>query len=185
MQEKAIDEQIAALKSVIECIKDCKLEPFMPVEIIENCIGELEKQMMNKRFSAPAPAPAVQLEVQGWTNCNTGPSVPRNQPSPVPAVQRQFRGGICASTPGTQLQGLSNKRTRTDGPVIKFYTPQVATANNPYNRSASQHGLGVPLNQGVAHFGLPAKSGHSSNLGTKQSNVAEAQYLNHNMPKQL
>ena len=150
----------------------------MPVKFIEKCIAELEKQKMNSRFSAPAPAPPVRSKVQGWTNYNTGPSIPRNQRSPVPprnkrgtncntgpSIPRNQRSpvparnkrGISASTPGTQLQGLSNKRARNYGPVNKFYNPQVATVNYPHNRFASQHGLGVPLNQGVARFGRPAK----------------------------
>lgn len=176
--QKATDEQIAALKSVIECIKDCKLESCMPVEVIGKYIAELEMQKMNMTFSAPAPAPAVQPIVI--------PSGPWNQPSPVLAAQRWFQGGIhaftpgtqplgqfhggiyastagtqplgqlhggiFASTPGAQPQELSNKRARTDGPVINSYRPQVATVN-PYIRPASPHGLGIPRNQDMAHFG--------------------------------
>ncbi|TXG75424.1 hypothetical protein E1A91_1Z015900v1 [Gossypium mustelinum] len=146
---RATDEQIAALKSVIECIKDCKL-------------NRLEMQKMNMTFS-PAPAPAVEPIVI--------PSGPWNQPSPVLAAQRRFLGGIHAFTPGTQPlgqfhvsggiyattpgaqpQGLSNKRARTDGPVINSYRPQVATVN-PYIRPASPYGLGIPRNQDMAHFG--------------------------------
>ncbi|MFQ6657813.1 hypothetical protein Gotur_027333 [Gossypium turneri] len=195
VRQKATDEQIAALKSVIECIKDCKLESCMPVEVIEKYIAELEMQKMNMTFSAPAPAPAVEPIVI--------PSGPWNQPSPVLAAQRRFQGGIHAFTPGTQPlgqfhggiyastpgtqplgqfrggiyastpgaqpqgqfhggiyastlgaqpQGLSNKRARTDGPVINSYRPQVATVN-PYIRPASPHGLGIPRNQDMAHFG--------------------------------
>lgn len=178
IEQKATDEQIAALKSVIECIKDCKLESCMPVEVIGKYIAELEMQKMNMTFSAPAPAPAVQPIVI--------PSGPWNQPSPVLAAQRWFQGGIhaftpgtqplgqfhggiyastagtqplgqlhggiFASTPGAQPQELSNKRARTDGPVINSYRPQVATVN-PYIRPASPHGLGIPRNQDMAHFG--------------------------------
>ncbi|KAK8541905.1 hypothetical protein V6N12_014525 [Hibiscus sabdariffa] len=138
VQQKATDEQIASLKSIIECVKDCKLESYVPVEVIEKCISKLEKHMMYSPFSV------VQSGVQGSTTCNTAPSVPGNQPSPVPAVQQQFQGGIYASTMGTQRQGqfhgglnasapgtrphgLSGKRARTAGIVINSHTPRVPT----------------------------------------------------------
>ncbi|XVF56941.1 hypothetical protein PTKIN_Ptkin06aG0161200 [Pterospermum kingtungense] len=165
--EKATDEQIAALKSVIECIKDCKLESSSPVEVIENCIVELEKQKTNRRFVVPAPSPSpiVQLKVHGQTNCNTAPSVSRSHPSSALPVQLQCQGGICASTPRTQLQGLSNKRAQTDGPVINFNTPQEETFKIPYNQSASQHGSGVLLNQVAVHFGQPTNLGDHTSQG--------------------
>ncbi|KAK8532126.1 hypothetical protein V6N13_131469 [Hibiscus sabdariffa] len=136
LQQKATEEQIVSLKSIIECVKDCKLEPHVPVEVIEKCISELEKHMMYLPFSAVRPG------VQGSATCNTGPSVPGNQPSPVPAVQQQFQGGIYASTMGTQRQGQfhgglnasapgtrphgpSNKHARAAGIVFNSHTPRV------------------------------------------------------------
>ncbi|KAL4323828.1 hypothetical protein GQ457_11G006440 [Hibiscus cannabinus] len=136
LQQKATEEQIASLKSIIECVKDCKLESHVPVEVIEKCISELEKHMMYLPFSAVRPG------VQGSATCNTGPSVPGNQPSPVPAVQQQFQGGIYASTMGTQRQGQfhgglnasapgtrphgpSNKHARAAGIVFNSHTPRV------------------------------------------------------------
>ncbi|KAK8541903.1 hypothetical protein V6N12_014523 [Hibiscus sabdariffa] len=187
VQQKATDEWIASLKSLIECVNDCKLESCMPVEVIENFIAELEKQKMNLTFSA------VQPDVHGWTPCNTRPFVPGNQPSPVLAVQRQFQGGIYASSPGTrpqqQFQGMinasssgtrpqgpSNKRARTNGLVIKSYTPQVPTLN-PNIHPASLPGPGVQRNTGITHLRSAANLEHSSSSPTRQ-------YLVHNKPKQ-
>lgn len=156
----------------------------MPVEVMEKCIARLEQQKMNRRFSALAPAPAIQPKLQGQTNRNIGPSIPRNQSNPVATVPGQFQGGICASTPGSKLQELRNKRAWTNGPAIRSYTPQVPTVNKPYIPSASHHELSVPLNRDVAHFGLAANLGHSSNLMTRRVNIAEEQCLTHKRPKQ-
>ncbi|KAK8532125.1 hypothetical protein V6N13_131468 [Hibiscus sabdariffa] len=189
VQQKATEEQIASLKSAIDCVKDCKLESCVPVEVIEKCISELENQMKNSAFSAVQPA------VQGSTTCNTGPSVPGNQPSPVPTVQQQFRGGISASTmetqrqgqfqgtinassPRTRPQGPSSKRARTAGIVINSYTPQIPIPN-PDIGPASPHGLDVPC-----HFGSAANLENSSTSATRQSNVAEENRLIHDRPKQ-
>ncbi|KAL4326206.1 hypothetical protein GQ457_11G006430 [Hibiscus cannabinus] len=189
VQQKATDEWITSLKSLIECVIDCKLESCMPVEVIENFIAELEKQKMNSTFSA------VQPNVHGWTLCNTRPFVPGNQPSPVLAVQRQFQGGIYASspgtrpqqqfqgminassTPGTRPQGPSNKRARTDGLVIKSYTPQVPTVLNLNIHPASLPGPGVKRNTGIIRIRSAANLEHSSSSATRQ-------YLVHNKPKQ-
>ncbi|KAK8541906.1 hypothetical protein V6N12_014526 [Hibiscus sabdariffa] len=157
VQQKASDEQIASLKSVIECVKDCKLESCVPVEVIEKCISELENQMMNSAFSA------VQPGVQGSTTCNTGPSVPGNQPNPVPAVQQQFRGGISASTTGTRPQGPSNKRARTGGIVINSYTPQIPTPNP-----------NIPCNLGITHSGSAAKLENLSTSASRQPNCNDS-----------
>ncbi|KAE8713290.1 hypothetical protein F3Y22_tig00110213pilonHSYRG00253 [Hibiscus syriacus] len=200
VQQKATDEWITSLKSVIECVKDCRLESFMPVEVIEKSISKLEKQKLSLTFSA------VQPNVHGRTICNTGPSVPGNHSSPVPAVQQQFHGGNYAFTIGTQwqeqfsyvsnpvtrppqqfqgmlhasvplarLHGPSNKRARTDGLVTNSYTPQVPTLN-PKIHPASLHGLGVQPNPGINHFRSAANLEHSSTSATRQ-------YLIHNRPK--
>ncbi|GMJ03771.1 hypothetical protein like AT5G27220 [Hibiscus trionum] len=164
--QKATDEQIASLKSFIECVKDCKLESCVQVEVVEMRISQLEKQMMNSAFCA------VQPGVQGSTPCNTGPSVPAVQRQFQGAStmetqrQRQFHGGINASTPGP-----SNKRARTGGIVINSYTPQVPTLN-PYIRP------------GITHFGSAANLENSSTPPNWQSNVAEVNRLIHNRPKQ-
>ncbi|XVF56936.1 hypothetical protein PTKIN_Ptkin06aG0160700 [Pterospermum kingtungense] len=123
------------------------------------------KRQTGDSLSQPFPTPTVQLKVHGQTNCNTAPSVSRSHPSSAPPVQLQCQGGICASTPWTQLQGLSNKHARTDGPVINFSTPQVETVKIPYNQSASQHGSGVPLNQVGVHFGQPTNLGDHASQG--------------------
>ncbi|KAL4325239.1 hypothetical protein GQ457_11G006450 [Hibiscus cannabinus] len=189
VQQKATEEQIASLKSAIDCVKDCKLESCVPVEVIEKCISELENQMKNSAFSAVQPA------VQGSTTCNTGPSVPGNQPSHVPAVQQQFRGGISASTmetqrqgqfqgtidassPRTRPQGPSSKRARTAGIAINSYTPQIPIPN-PNIGPASPHGLDVPC-----HFGSAANLENLSTSASRQPNVGEENSLIHNRSKQ-
>ncbi|KAE8684734.1 Detected protein of unknown function [Hibiscus syriacus] len=199
--QKAIDEWIASLKSVIECVKDCKLESYMPVEVIEKSIAELEKQKLNLTFSA------VQPNVHGRTTCNTGPSVPGNHSSPVPPVQQQFHGGNYTFTTGTQwheqftyasspmtrppqqfqgmihgsvpvarLHGPSNKRARTDGLVTNSYTPQVPTLN-PNIHPASLHGIGVQPNPGINFYRSATNLEHSSTSATGQN-------LIHNRPRQ-
>ncbi|OMO90932.1 Frigida-like protein [Corchorus capsularis] len=151
--QKVIDGQIAALKIVKQCIMDCKLGSHIAVEEIETSIAKLSKKKMNMTFSMQAPSPAVLPQVQGWTNSNSGPFIPRNQPGATPTVQRQFQGGICASNSGSPLQELSNKRARTDGPAIRNYSPQAPTTTSPYVRSSPSPGLGVPRNQGASHRG--------------------------------
>ncbi|XVF56939.1 hypothetical protein PTKIN_Ptkin06aG0161000 [Pterospermum kingtungense] len=54
------DEQIAALKLIIECVEDYKLESSLPVEAIEKCIAELEKRKMNRNHPSPV-TPVTQL----------------------------------------------------------------------------------------------------------------------------
>ncbi|OMO55292.1 Prefoldin [Corchorus olitorius] len=182
--QKVIDGQIAALKIVKQCIMDCKLGSHIAVEEIETSIAKLSKRKMNMTFSMQAPSPAVLPQVQGRTNCNIGPFIPRNQPGATPTVQRQFQGGICASTSGSPLQELSNKRARTDGPAIRNYSPQpqAPTTTSPYVRSSPSPGLGVPRNQGASHLGY---FGHLPSLVSEQLNIAQGQHLMNNRSKQF
>ncbi|KAJ9185920.1 hypothetical protein P3X46_005491 [Hevea brasiliensis] len=76
-QVEAIDKGVAALRTILECVADYKLESRFPTQKVTDLIVELEKQKASIRGSLPAPPFVVQPQVQGGNNHTIGTSGPK------------------------------------------------------------------------------------------------------------
>lgn len=92
-QDKCVNNQIAALRVVIQCIKDCNLESEYPSRFIETRIARLEKMKKNRRRQMTTPPSKV--EQQGKKN------------SPVSKVEGQEQ----KQSPASKVEGREQKKS--------------------------------------------------------------------------
>lgn len=173
MQHKALDFSIAALRALIECIEECKLESSISINDIKNCILNLEADKEISSHSLPMITHQLQDSFVSSASSNQPPFDSAIQPRPFhgqncnfntpnPKFHNENHISRPSSSENQQNQWNSQKRPRTDS----FLSP---ISGAPMYQSVTLQGI-VPTNREQPSVQYPT-------LLSPQEQIARNPYL--------
>ncbi|KAA8536930.1 hypothetical protein F0562_029408 [Nyssa sinensis] len=199
-QDKATNKEVAALRDVIKCITDHRLELEFSLENLKIHIEQLERQKVDRQSAMPAPALNSQLPEQ----------VGRKRIAPAPAcvtrtqlkrqrAEKRLRKDISADAapdapvstacPVRSIQPppmhRSDMFSEQDAPYLRAPTGHYSLGGSPPVTPHMSHlrwknGSGTPYNSGTMPFGLAGtNSAYARNFNAWSSMVARRRHFYH------